>query len=188
MENTVDEFVAWAEISLGFIQRPKSYSDEISTSKHHHVSRWAKSALDNVPVSIKRVLKKLIVVSVSDLGFRDGVSFKRICDAGLKLGLELCPAEVGPVLTLCHKDKLTYRKIHLAMNPVMCEVAHTSFLQFLTSSSGSYVIFTSFLHSGMNDPYAVPQVSKGVPTLCVEQIDDNPEFNGSANFVFALPE
>lgn len=47
---------------------------------------------------------KLVVQSVADLGFEIGATYDEICARAKELGLELCPAEVGPQLRLQYKD------------------------------------------------------------------------------------
>ena len=47
----------------------------------------------------------LVVVLVAELGFNEGAKCSEICARALELGLEPCPAEVGPALRLAYKDQ-----------------------------------------------------------------------------------
>src|SRR3982750_3186040 len=48
---------------------------------------------------------KLVVISVAELGFKHGVGYADICKRGVEVGLEICPAEVGPQLRLQYPDQ-----------------------------------------------------------------------------------
>jgi hypothetical protein len=60
----------------------------------------------------------LVVVSLSQLGFRDQAALKDIYTAALARGLELCPAEFGPALRLSYLDQPLGEFLHIAMRPV----------------------------------------------------------------------
>ena len=81
---------------------------------------WADEILGrpSFPFSRKPTELDLVVVSVADLGFGDqGAPLRDIYARALASGLELCPAEVGPVLRL---DSSTSPRefLHVAMRPV----------------------------------------------------------------------
>ncbi|MBU6415364.1 hypothetical protein KGQ34_03970 [Patescibacteria group bacterium] len=61
----------------------------------------------------------LVVLSVAELGFKDGAYRKDIYKRALKLGLELCPAEVGPQLRLQYKDQPMDEWLRIAMEPII---------------------------------------------------------------------
>jgi hypothetical protein len=70
-----------------------------------NISEYANSIMDNPEFTTFPEPKdlKTVKISVADLGFRDMATTKEIYQRAEKLGLELCPAEVGPHLRL--KDK-----------------------------------------------------------------------------------
>lgn len=68
----------------------------------------------------------LVVLSVAELGFKDGAYRKDIYKRALKLGLELCPAEVGPQLRLQYKDQPMDEWLRIAMEPITDSVGHLS--------------------------------------------------------------
>jgi hypothetical protein len=60
----------------------------------------------------------LVVLAVAALGFgRDGATLADIHARALRLGLALCPEEVGPQLRLQYLDQPVGQFLHLAMKP-----------------------------------------------------------------------
>ena len=71
------------------------------------------------PFSRTKVDIDLVVVSVTDLGFGpDGAPLRDIYARAGTFGLELCPAEVGPILRLNYLDQPLGEFLHVAMRPV----------------------------------------------------------------------
>jgi hypothetical protein len=71
------------------------------------------------PFSRAKVDIDLVVVSVAGLGFGpDGASLRDIYARAGTFGLELCPAEVGPILRLNYLDQPLGEFLHVAMRPV----------------------------------------------------------------------
>jgi len=61
----------------------------------------------------------LTVVSVLDLGFDgDGATLREIYARALGIGLELCPAEAGPILRLTYLDQPIGEFLNIAMHPI----------------------------------------------------------------------
>ena len=60
----------------------------------------------------------LVVVSVAELGFNYGASRGNIYQRAQELGLELCPAEVGPQLRLQYKDQPCGEWLIIGMQPL----------------------------------------------------------------------
>ena len=58
------------------------------------------------------------VVSVSELGFYRSAKYKDLCAKALELGLQLCPAEVGPALRLSYKDQPGGERLRIAMKAI----------------------------------------------------------------------
>lgn len=69
-------------------------------------------------VSPEEVEVDLINVSVAELGFKDGATYKDICVRARELGLELCPNEVGPQLRLQYKDQPKGEWLLVAMEAI----------------------------------------------------------------------
>ncbi|NQU84038.1 MAG: hypothetical protein HQ536_05000, partial [Parcubacteria group bacterium] len=70
------------------------------------VSDWALDILKKPAFTVvsQPTTIDLVVRSVAELGFPDGATRKEIYERAAKLGLELCPAEVGPQFRLQYKD------------------------------------------------------------------------------------
>lgn len=60
----------------------------------------------------------LAVLSLSELGFESGETLEEIYRKAKELGLELCPAEVGPQLRLQYKNQPRNEKLNIAMDPI----------------------------------------------------------------------
>src|SRR3989344_1334911 len=84
------------------------------------VSSEANGILGNsaFTVAVKKIKIDLAIKSVDELGFKDGATRKRIYGRANELGLDLCPAEVGPQLRLQYKDQPEEEHLIVAMNPI----------------------------------------------------------------------
>ena len=60
----------------------------------------------------------LVVVSVAELGFKDGAKLKDIFAEAKKRGLELCPNQVGPELRLQYEDQPKDEWLIVGMEPI----------------------------------------------------------------------
>ncbi len=82
---------------------------------------WADEILGRpaFPFSRTKVDIDLVTVSVAELGFGPrGASLHDIYARAGTFGLELCPAEVGPILRLNYLDQPLGEFLHIAMRPV----------------------------------------------------------------------
>jgi hypothetical protein len=62
----------------------------------------------------------LVVVSVANLGFSRGATYKEICDRALHIGLHFCPSIVGPQLRLNYVDQCYFaEELYIAMQPIL---------------------------------------------------------------------
>lgn len=69
-------------------------------------------------VATEEIELDLIIVSASELGFKNGATREKIYDRVKELGLELCPVEVGPQLRLQYADQLTGEWLLIGMEPI----------------------------------------------------------------------
>lgn len=77
----------------------------------------------------------LVVRSVAELGFANGVTLAQIYEAARKLGLSLCPAEVGPALREAYRDQLVGEWLVIVM-------------ELVTDSDGVLSVFGVGRHDG----------------------------------------
>lgn len=84
-----------------------------------HISNWADDILGKTKLSRSKKTLERVVMSVKELGFSEGARYEQICEAAKNLGLELCPAEVGPYLRLQYQDQPEYEWLIIAMEPII---------------------------------------------------------------------
>jgi hypothetical protein len=60
----------------------------------------------------------LVIVTTADLGFKTGVRRSRIYQRAKKLGLELCPPDVGPQLRLQYWNQPRGEWLRIGMKPI----------------------------------------------------------------------
>ena len=84
------------------------------------VSSEANGILGNsaFTVAVKKIKIDLAIKSVDELGFKGGAIRQQIYGRANELGLDLCPAEVGPQLRLQYKDQPEEEHLIVAMNPI----------------------------------------------------------------------
>ncbi len=86
--------------------------------KGNVVGNYAKQMLVNVPFSGEQKQFDLVSFSVKALGFPGGATRAEIYQKAQELGLELCPAEVGPHLRLQYVDQPNDDYLVIGMEPV----------------------------------------------------------------------
>jgi len=154
---------AWKRITLGTgIKDADGFRKAINDSGMR-VGDWANDILGKTAFSVATKKKDvdLVVVSVEELGFKDGARLKDIYAAAKKRGLELCPNEVGPELRLQYEDQSKGEWVIIGMEPI-------------TDSDGALSLF-SVEHDGNG--------------LWLYTDYDSPDYiwNGDDRFVFVLP-
>jgi len=82
------------------------------------INDWAKQILSKVKTSKQPQETEIIRLSVADLGFNKATRYDELCAKAKQLGLELCPAEVGPALRLQLKDQPLGDWFRVAMEPL----------------------------------------------------------------------
>lgn len=79
---------------------------------------YAKQILQKVKTSKQPQETEIIRLRVVDLGFTKATRYDELCKKAKTLGLELCPAEVGPALRLELKDQPMGDYFGVAMEPL----------------------------------------------------------------------
>ena len=84
------------------------------------IGDWANDILgkSQFTVATKETKIDLVVISVAELGFKNGATREQIYTRAKERGLDLCPAEVGPQLRLQYKDQPNGEVLIVAMEPI----------------------------------------------------------------------
>ena len=118
---SVPEFKVFKTIKLG-IPGLKTADDFRKSLKDNgfKVGDWANDILGKpaFTVATEETELDLVVVSVSELGFKKGATREQIYARAKERGLDLCPAEVGPQLRLQYTDQPNGEWLVIAMEPI----------------------------------------------------------------------
>ena len=109
-------FAIWKTIVLGRNTSPGEYRNALKANGCH-IGDYADQILNKVKVSETATQLDLIVMTVAELGFKGAIR-KQIYDRAIELGLELCPAEVGPALRLRYPDQPYGEWLRISMDPI----------------------------------------------------------------------
>jgi hypothetical protein len=117
------EFRVWKTIKLG--TNGLKAADDFSKSFKDNgfkVSDWANDILGKpaFTVATEETEIDLVVVSVAELGFKNGATRENIYARAKERGLDICPNEVGPQLRLQYKDQPKGEWLIVAMEPLRC--------------------------------------------------------------------
>jgi len=115
------EFRVWKTIKLG--TNGLKTADEFRSSlkdNRFKVSDWANDILGKpaFTVATEEIEIDLVVVSVAELGFKNGATRENIYARAKERGLDICPNEVGPQLRLQYKDQPKGEWLAVAMEPL----------------------------------------------------------------------
>lgn len=101
LERLVTEpaITVWREITLGTLRSGEAYR-RVLKQQDAMLPVGTLRALERLSVARTPTYLDLITASVGELGLEDGVDTHAVLQAARELGLELCPAEVGPALRL----------------------------------------------------------------------------------------
>lgn len=94
-------------------------------------------------IAEKEMKLDLAVVSVAELGFRDGGRAKEIYARAAEKGLVLCPAEVGPQLRLQYKDQPVGEVLIIAMESHPIRTGYSVVFHVEHLSREEYALFLS---------------------------------------------
>ena len=111
----------WKTIKLGTGLKTADDFRKALKAGGFRIGDWTNDILGKPAFSVasKEMEVDLVNVSVAELGFANDASRKEIYDRAIELGLELCPAEVGPQLRLQYKDQSHSEWLVIAMEPIV---------------------------------------------------------------------
>lgn len=116
-DGTWPGFRTWKTIKLGLHRSPKDYRKAIK-SAGMEISGWGNDILNKTTCFQEEVEVDLVVLSVAELGFEDGATYRNICARASELGLNLCPNELGPALREQYPDQPRGEWLIVAMDAV----------------------------------------------------------------------
>ena len=108
---------SWMTIQLGTHKSNKDLRKELEKTGHR-IGDCGGDILKKIDVATEPTEVDLIVLSNAELGFPDGCTVAETYEAAQKLGLELCPAEVGPQLRLQYTNQPMDEWLLVAMDPI----------------------------------------------------------------------
>jgi len=106
-------------VTLGIHATPHDYLRALKAAKCA-VSEMAADVLSTIEVSPVRTEVNLVVLSVQELGFRVVTPYGAIRKRAGEIGVQVCPAEVGPALRLQYLDqpKSDEHMLRIGMMPI----------------------------------------------------------------------
>lgn len=114
------KFPVWKTIKLGTGLKTADDFRKAPEDKGFGISEWAKDILGKpaFKAAAKETEVDLVKVTVAELGFKNGARRGQIYERAKELGLDLCPAEVGPQLRLQYKDQPNGEWLFIGMEPI----------------------------------------------------------------------
>jgi hypothetical protein len=112
-------FQIWRTITLGTYSGVDAYRSALD-SAGIKIGNAADEILGR-PAFLYATMKKdveLVLLSAADLGVRTESSLADVYKRARQVGLELCPAEVGPQLRLDYRNQPVGEALHIAMQPI----------------------------------------------------------------------
>lgn len=129
-------FPVWRTIKLGVYKSTGAYHAALD-SHGYQVDATMPWAMIGCAQRVTRV--DLVILSVADLGFKEGAAYKDVCACAKRLGLQVCPAELGLALRLSFKDQ-TPGWLHIAMQPIANASGRLSIFAVGLSPAGFHLL------------------------------------------------
>ena len=110
----------WKKIKLGTGLKDADDFRKALKKADCNIGDWGNDILGKpaFTVSPEEMEVELVVVSVAELGFKEGATRADIYKRAQELGLDLCPNEVGPQLRLQYKDQPKGEWLLIGMEPI----------------------------------------------------------------------
>jgi hypothetical protein len=136
-------------VTLGVYDSPEAIEKAL-VAQHVRVNESVHAMFDEMDIASDQVTVPIAVVSVAELGFTKGATRSEVYRAAHERGLQLCPAEVGPLLRLQYAEQPVGEWLQIAMEPMkmldgaqlIFRLGHTRAGSFLTiMESGDVVLW-----------------------------------------------
>ena len=113
-----EKFPVWKTIQIGRYKTSAEIRKALEDGGFK-MSDWAKQILEKTPLSGNPSEINLVRMTVADLGFESNATTEEIYARANELGLDLCPAEVGPQLRLQYPGQPKSEWLKVAMEPIL---------------------------------------------------------------------
>jgi|SRR5215204_6583314 hypothetical protein len=136
------EAQAWKTIEIGGRKGVRAYRDALDAGAVR-IGDSANEILGRPAFRYADVREnvELVVRSVAELGLEgDGATLADIYGRARRIGLALCPAEVGPQLRLAYVDQPLGEVLHIAMEPVATYAGELTILALANGGTGPLLI------------------------------------------------
>lgn len=132
-------------LTLGSHGSARAYKEAIEKAGGH-VSNWANMTMNSSEFSVspKQVRIKLEFPLVSDLGFTEGATLRKIYSRAKEIGHGLCPAETGPALRLAYNDQPNGGKLSVATEPIKSGARNTTIFVLDSEAGELYLHCTKY--------------------------------------------
>jgi len=130
-------------IKLGSILKTAFDFENVFSDFGYSMDELTKSMMTqfNFTVSTERKEVDLVIVTAAQIGFEGKASLRDLWAKAKTLGLQLCPAEVGPMLRFQYPKQPEGEWLRIAMQPLPDSNGDLRF--FVVASGSSGPIFTS---------------------------------------------
>jgi hypothetical protein len=137
----IAEMPVWKRVTLGTYKGVNALRRALDAARVR-VGESADEAIGRpgFQVSPARTDVDLVVVSVAELGFADATPLGEIYRRAAELGLELCPAEVAPLLRLSYTDQPLGEFLNIAMRPITTWGGERIALSVANAGTGALLI------------------------------------------------
>ena len=143
----IPDFKVWKTIKLGTgLKTAGDFRKAIKDNKMR-ISDWANDILGKpkFKVAEKETEIDLVLVTVAELGFKNGATREQIYARAKELDLDLCPAEAGPQLRLQYKDQPNGEWLVVAMEPITDSVGGL-YLFYVERSDSDLWLHSYYVH------------------------------------------
>ena len=136
------ELRIWKSIMLGINKGVDAYREALAAERVR-IGDSADEILGRPAFFYARTPRQmeLVVLSVAELGFEaDAVSHAEVYRRAKQMGVELCPAEVGPQLRLAYRNQPLGEALDIAMEPVSTYAGEPTILALVNFGTGLALI------------------------------------------------
>ena len=144
-DGTVDDLKVWKTVTLGTRQGVDDYRQALERTAIK-IGDSADEILGRPTFRYSETKRDvaLTVLSVTQLGVeRDAEPLASVYQRARLMGLDLCPAEVGPQLRLVYRDQPLGDAVHIAMEPIAAWSGQLLILALVNFGSGLALIGNS---------------------------------------------